>query len=490
MAISKIVLNGTTQMDITDTTAQSEDVAQGVYFYGADGVKKEGSMAEGGTSTTSDKVVHFIDYDGTALYDYSKDEWTNITSLPAVPSHQGLVSQGWNWTKTQIDSYLADCPNGDVFVGVTYTTDTGHTRIYIHLDERYKSPMLGINVNGTVDVNWGDGTAHATLTGTSLDAISWTSNHSYSRGGDYVIELTISGEATIASGVLSLVATLAYSANSSDSALNKRYATFIKKIEIGSNVTGISNSSFYDCRKLETITIPNTVTSIGNSVFSKCVSLKSVVFPNEITGFNKYMLDTCISLKSVALPNGITNIGDYCFNKCTSLESVTIPSGVTTIGTYAFQECASLKTVTIPNTVTSISTYAFYKCYLLESLAIPSGITTIKSNLCQECTSLRKVTIPDTVTSLASYSFTHCRSLESITIPSGVTTIGSYTFSNWISIKAIHMQPTTPPTLSSKLSVSGDNLSYDVVIYVPSESLNTYKTDSMWSLVADYMVGE
>ena len=56
MAISKIIFNGDTQMDITDTTAIAGDVAQGVFFYGADGVKREGT-GEGGGGTTPEITI-------------------------------------------------------------------------------------------------------------------------------------------------------------------------------------------------------------------------------------------------------------------------------------------------------------------------------------------------------------------------------------------------------------------------------------------------
>lgn len=43
MAISKVYLNSDVQMDVTDTTASQSDVASTKYYYGADGVKKQGS---------------------------------------------------------------------------------------------------------------------------------------------------------------------------------------------------------------------------------------------------------------------------------------------------------------------------------------------------------------------------------------------------------------------------------------------------------------
>lgn len=48
MAYSKVILNNTTLIDVTDTTAVAEDVAQSKYFYLASGVKTEGTASGGG----------------------------------------------------------------------------------------------------------------------------------------------------------------------------------------------------------------------------------------------------------------------------------------------------------------------------------------------------------------------------------------------------------------------------------------------------------
>ena len=83
----------------------------------------------------------------------------------------------------------------DVNVGAMYITDDGTTRLYIHLEEGYTSPMLGMVVNGTVTIDWGDGSEPDTLTGSSTSTIIYTSNHEYGNAGDYVITLTIDGQA-------------------------------------------------------------------------------------------------------------------------------------------------------------------------------------------------------------------------------------------------------------------------------------------------------
>ena len=156
------------------------------------------------------KDINFYDYDGTLLHSYTMEEAQELTELPPLPEHQGLICQEWNYSLESIKSQ-----EHKVDVGATYTTDDGTTRVYIHLEEGRTSPMLGVCPKGTVTVDWGDGTMPDVLTGTSTSTVVWTPTHEYAEPGDYVITLTVEGEMGLSgsSTVLGYANILRYSEN-------------------------------------------------------------------------------------------------------------------------------------------------------------------------------------------------------------------------------------------------------------------------------------
>ena len=145
--------------------------------------------SSGPTTLVSPSDITFYDYDGTVVEAWTLAELAAKTALPDYPTHEGLTCQGWNWTLAELKS-----ENAKMNVGAMYITDDGKTRIHIHLEEGRTSPLLGVCPNGTVTVDWGDGTTPDTLTGTSIGTVKWTPTHNYALAGDYVIKLTVNGE--------------------------------------------------------------------------------------------------------------------------------------------------------------------------------------------------------------------------------------------------------------------------------------------------------
>ena len=131
--------------------------------------------------------------------------------------------------------------------------------------------------------------------------------------------------------------------------------------------------------------------------------------------------------------------------------------------------------------VKKINEYAFYECVLLKSVEIPSSVTRICSRAFSSCRSLESITISNSVTEIQTQVFYACP-FKSITIPSSVSSIGMYCFDSCTQLENVTVKRTTPPTLGSE---AFSNNSRNLVIYVPSESVDTYKAASGWSTYAD-----
>jgi hypothetical protein len=372
--------------------------------------------------------VNFYDYDGTIVNSYSAAEFAQLSAMPENPSHDGLTAHGWNWTLSDAKTYVASY--GRLDIGQMYVTSDGKTRLYITLTEGRTSPILKLTLasGSEVDVDWGDGTNHDTLSGSGDKT---TNRHEYASAGSYVISITVSsGGITIPQYVLS-------DGNSSTSSPDKAYLNAIKKVEIGSGVTSIGNNAFQSCSSLSSITIPSSVTSIGTGMFQYCYSLSSIIIPSSVTSIGSDAFYNCYSLSSIIIPSSVNSIGSSAFYNCYSLSSIIIPSSVNSIGSSAFYSCSSLSSITIPSSVTSIGDTSFQNCSSLSSIIIPSSVSSISGNMFQYCNSLSSIIIPSSVKSIGSNVFYSCSSLSSIIIPSSVTTIGSYAFQRCYSLATI-----------------------------------------------------
>ena len=395
----------------------------------------EGIQTGGGGGTTSDvamKDVNFYDYDGTLVASYTLAEAKALTTLPDVPTHDGLTFQGWNWSLEKIHA-LTHPMN----VGAMYITDDGATRLHIRIATigRMTVPLyIGQTVANGVSIDWGDGSTAETLAGTG----NVNTSHIYAEPGDYVISLMPQDGCTLSFGNGSS----SYCVMGATGNNGRVYCNMLQEVYIGKNVTSIGTHAFQNCYSLASITIPDGVTSIGNSVFQ-----------------------SCRSLTSITIPTGVTSIGDSAFGNCSSLVNITIPDGVTSIGTYAFNSCYSIASITIPTGVTSIGNSAFYSCSSLASITIPTGVT-----------------------SISNYAFNGCSSLASITIPTGVTSIGNNAFNSCYGMRYYDFSACTDiPTLSN--SNAFKNIPSDCQMLIPSALYDEWKAATNWSTYADHIVG-
>lgn len=297
--------------------------------------------------------VTFYDYDGTILYSYTAEEFLALTEMPPLPSRKGLICQGWNYEIEDAMSYVAEY--GILDIGANYITDDGKTRLYIRItaEGRMTVPFCFIqSVDNGVVIDWGDGSATQTFSGTGEKNTS----HTYASVGDYCITLEVT------SGTLSLGnETSSFCVLGNIGNAGKVYCNMLQKVEIGAGITSL-NYAFQNCYSLSSISIPASVTKIGYNAFSRNVSLSFVVIPSGTITISTNLFYNGYALNSVAIPSSVTSLG-YTFINCWSLSSVVIPSNVTSIGTSVFYGCYSLPLIIIPPSVTSIGNEAFYNCY-------------------------------------------------------------------------------------------------------------------------------
>ena len=455
MAVSKVILNGTTLMDSTTATAVASDIASPKTALLASGVMTEGT-GPSATVEAEKKAVNFYDYDGFRLYSYTAAEAQALEALPSNPSHTGLTAQGWNWTLAQIKSQLTNV-GGIVNVGQNYVTSDGKTYIDIELDDpNFLHPYFTAAVNGTIVVDWGDNST-STMTGTS-DSTNLYTHHTYSSIGKYTIVVTVSsGNFTFRSGgytgILEITNTGGY--RNSDV-----YSSKIKSIRLGSNAA-IGQYAFWTCVNMVTITIPSTITSIGIYAFCRVVSLKYCV-----------------------VPSGVTEIGNYMFSYCVMLESVSLPSSITTIGEAAFYLCYNLNGITIPASVTTLGKNAFNSCMKNEEFKMPSGIQTIPYGFLYNPYTLKYVTLPSSLTTVESQALYSLYSLDTLTIPATVTSIASKAFYGLYALRELHFLGTTPPTLAA--SDAFTSIQTFCTIYVPTGYLSAYTSASNYPSSATY----
>lgn len=390
----------------------------------------------GSSAPVSPSDITFYDYDGTVVAAWTLAELAGKTALPELPSHAGLICQGWNWSLAGLKS-----GNRKMNVGADYITSDGATRIYIKLLEGRTSPVLGCAPNGTVTIDWGDDTEPDTLTGTSTSTMLFTQPHNYAAPGEYVISLSVSNEGSVAftgdNGV-NVTGLLNYAGTADNR--NFAYKSAIQKIEIGERV------------------------SIGNFAFSYCVNMQTITRPTRVRP------------------------GHYAFAYCFSLKSATVNAS----RNYLFRNCASLKTIQWAEnaSVDMNSNNMLMHCNSLETLYLPGTYVKITNNFANATNALREVETA-TATELVDLNiscFASCVSLTRFKCGAGLNSIAASAFSGCVSCKLYDFsQSTEVPTLANTSAFN--NIPADCEIRVPAALVDEWKAATNWATYADHIVG-
>ena len=428
--------------------------------------------------------LQFVDYDGRVLYKYTYAEAMELTSLPAVPTHEGLNDPQWNYTLQEIrgalgtpgsvtveqvadylglpdvatfddmknlldltdddtlESVAAEIPElyvMKVIVGCTYTIPNGATRLHVTIPDDNRTLVLVFKQSSgsSVTISWGDG---ASETPSSID--NRARDHVYAAGGDYVVSLTPKSSASVI-----------LDANIGGSGATVRNGVF-KKIELG-RVSALSTFAFGGCDNLKSILLSRECSAMAGNAMSAVTSVKTLVIPRTITSISANAFYACPGIVKVSIPPTVTSIGFSAFCECPELKIMSAP-GVTTLASEdassktstAFKDCSKLKEVYLPSLQTIEGTQAFYYCSSLETVVAPQ-LSSLYGNSFQACNRLKYVRTGSVSLGSGNYVFSECVSLlePPVIAPvansdnSNVPTIGQNCFSNCKKLRKLIIAP-------------------------------------------------
>ena len=233
---------------------------------------------------------------------------------------------------------------------------------------------------------------------------------------------------------------------------------------------------------------------------------------------------------SLVMPDTIIKISDNVFNSA-EFTSITISQNLEYIGDYAFGS-SKLTAIYLPNSVKSIGNEAFHYNEYLTTINIPDGVEDMGMNILafsdnvnyeiknnikylgnwmagvvdKDVTSL---VIRDTTIGILGGSIMNCNNLTSIVFPDSVKTIAVIAVGNWDSLDSIEIGSgiktmnmgcfafSTPKFITINAESVPDlgefafNTYRMETIFVPANSVEAYKADSMFAQYKDliYPIG-
>ena len=265
--------------------------------------------------------------------------------------------------------------------------------------------------------------------------------------------------------------------------------------------TSIPNEQFWGKWALEEAVISGKCTTIGQYAFYQA-GLKDVVIPEGVETVNYQAFYQCVNAASLSLPSTLKTIGNYAFRQMSKITAVDMPNSVTSVGNYAFSGCSSLKQVKlsesltaisermlqytaieridIPQSVSIIGHAAFSGCASLDSVVCPSSLKTINSNVFYNCSSLSSIELNEGLTAIENDAFGNCSALTEVTLPSSLLSCTGSPFYGCTNLKKIHAHSIIPATTNGSCPLSNVSLN-DVVLYVPSWSVQEYQLADGWN---------
>lgn len=423
-----VKVNGVTYNGVNSVKLQAADGGETIFYDSAPTVPQESD-------------INFWDYDGTLLYAWTLAELAGKTELPPLPSHDGLICQGWNWTLQDIKD-----AGRELDIGALYITDDGKTRLYVDVDtETWDDFVLNYwqsNQNATT-VDWGDGTTpESKAQGSFVEH-----RHTYAASGSYVITMSVKEGTTMWLGTdgKELIA---------PDVISVGRCAMLTKVNIGERVTTIDNQSFYGCVRLQSVSVPSGVLCKTWRTFESATQLRTITATFSAALYQSFY--HCSNLRAIASAKGTTMSSNSSYLLTyTSVRQVNfdILSG------YYVQSLERAHIKALDGVVG-----VFSPCSILEA-TIPADATTFKTAAFQGDFSLRKVECLGNIASIPAQAFQYCYALRYVDFT----------------------HCTAVPTLANVNAFASTHSQLE--IRVPASLVDAWKAATNWSSLADHIVG-
>lgn len=435
---NKVVYAGKTLIDLTEDTVTPAALKSGVTAHDASGAQITGTLD---TAPPKESDINFWDYDGTLLYSWTLAELTTKTELPPLPSHDGLICQGWNWTLQDIKD-----AGRELDIGALYITDDGKTRLYVDVDtETWDDFVLNYwqSTRNATTVDWGDGTTPETK-----NADSYVEHrHVYASSGSYVITMSVKEGTTM---WLGRDGRMLIANGETDSGR----CAMLRKVEVGARVTATDPNCFEYCCRLESVSLPQTSKVTAYHAFVQCPQLR--VFVAADMDEIQRTFYKCCNLRAIATPKGTTQSNDEYAITSTAVRQVNFD--MTAATTVEGLERVHIKAVNGQIGV-------FGSCRALLEVTIPADATTFVAAAFQGDNALRRVTCLGDIASIPAQVFQRCYPLRFVDLT----------------------HCTAVPTLANVNAF--DQTHAQLEIRVPASLADAWKAATNWSSLADHIVG-
>lgn len=255
---------------------------------------------------------------------------------------------------------------------------------------------------------------------------------------------------------------------------NDGYGSYSGKVSIPEwagdcHVVAIGEQAFYDCPSLTEVSYPSSVKKIGDNAFSNC-TMSSFNIGGGIESVGSYLFSGCNKLKTIYIGDCLRSIsGNFC---APNLEYIEVsPNNNTFKAEYGILSTKSGTLMCCPPNI--------------SLLIWPSGVNTIGKSAFYNLVRSELV-LPESVTRINALAFQKSM-INTIYIGSQVSTIESFALGKiYPNTKAVYIAAANPPkVLSSPISEIIVSVGYsedeeNVILYVPSESVDAYKSAEGW----------